>query len=123
MSRPIGAVFHIPHGLSNAILLPTVTRFSIPGAVDRYAAAARHIGCTDPDDSDAGAADKLVAWLDELNQSLELPRLRDCKGVTREKFEETVEKMATDALASGSPANNPCVPTAAEIIQLYHEAW
>ena len=32
MSRPIGAVFHLPHGLSNAVLLPAVTRFSISGA-------------------------------------------------------------------------------------------
>src|ERR1043166_2682323 len=37
MSRPIGALFHLPHGLSNAVLLPTVTRFSIRGAPDRYA--------------------------------------------------------------------------------------
>ena len=123
MSRPIGAVFHVPHGLSNAILLPTVTRFSIPGAVDRYAAAARHVGCAGSDHSDSVAAGRLVAWLEELNQSLELPRLRDCRGVTREKFEGTVEKMSADALASGSPANNPRVPTVEEIIQLYHQAW
>ncbi len=44
MSRPMGAVFHIPHGLSNAMLLPAVTRFSIPGAVDRYATIARTMG-------------------------------------------------------------------------------
>ena len=33
------------------------------------------------------------------------------------------EKMASDALASGSPANNPVVPSAAEIVELYREAW
>ena len=41
MSRPIGAHFHVPHGLSNAMLLPTVTRFSLNAALPRYAQAAR----------------------------------------------------------------------------------
>lgn len=41
MSRPIGAVFHVPHGLSNAVLLPTVTRFSLSGAAERYATVAK----------------------------------------------------------------------------------
>ena len=44
MSRPIGAIFHVPHGLSNAVLLPTVTRFSLPGAPARYATVARTMG-------------------------------------------------------------------------------
>jgi len=37
MSRPIGAMFHLAHGLSNALLLPALTRWSLPGAVARYA--------------------------------------------------------------------------------------
>src|SRR5581483_3079592 len=37
MSRPIGAFFHVAHGLSNAMLLPTVTAFSVPAAQVRYA--------------------------------------------------------------------------------------
>ena len=44
MSRPIGAHFHVPHGLSNAMLLPAITRFSVAGAEARYAEAARRIG-------------------------------------------------------------------------------
>ena len=36
MSRPIGARFHVPHGMSNAMLLPAVTEFSVPAAVERY---------------------------------------------------------------------------------------
>src|ERR1700689_4402024 len=44
MSRPIGAHFHVPHGLSNAMLLPAITRFSIHGAEARYAQAARRPG-------------------------------------------------------------------------------
>ena len=51
MSRPIGAFFHVPHGLSNAMLLPTVTEFSIPSAPERYADCAHALGITEADDS------------------------------------------------------------------------
>lgn len=112
MSRPIGAVFHLPHGLSNAVLLPTVTRFSLTAAPERYATIARTVGC-----------DSLIPWLEELNAALELPRLSQCRGVDRGRFDTEVEKMAIDALASGSPANNPRIPSPQEIVALYEEAW
>src|ERR1700722_13674078 len=63
MSRPIGAHFHVPHGLSNAMLLPAVTRFSVPGAEARYAMASRQVGFAGMADSDAVAAAKLVTGL------------------------------------------------------------
>ncbi len=123
MSRPIGAVFHLPHGLSNAILLPAVTRFSVSAAPQRYTTIARTIGCAGITASDHAACEALIAWLEELNTSLELPRFSQCRGVTSSVFENSVEKMAADALASGSPANNPRVPSAAEIVALYRDAW
>jgi alcohol dehydrogenase class IV len=43
--------------------------------------------------------------------------------VDRETFDQRVEKMATDALASGSPGNNPVVPDVPQIVELYHQAW
>jgi alcohol dehydrogenase class IV len=123
MSRPIGALFHLPHGLSNAVLLPTVTKFSIPGVLERYASVARTMRLAKPDDSDEVAADALIEGLEALNLKLEVPRLRDCRGMELARFEESLEKMAQDALASGSPQNNPVVPTAAEIVELYRQAW
>lgn len=123
MSRPLGLLFHIPHGLSNAMLLPAVTRFSLTGAEARYATVARTMGLCAADASDASAAASLVEGLEKLNARLEVPRIRDFKGATLEVFEAALEKMASDALASGSPANNPVVPTAPEIVQLYREAW
>ena len=123
MSRPIGAVFHLPHGLSNAILLPTVTRFSTSASPARYATIARTVGCADAGTSDEKACANLIDWLEKLNQDLELPRLSGCRGVTREQMDSQIEKMAADALASGSPANNPRVPTAGEIVELYRQAW
>lgn len=76
MSRPIGAHFHVPHGLSNAMLLPAVTAFSMIAAEDRYAECARTIGVAEQTDPDAQAAKKLVDALFERNRDLEVPLLK-----------------------------------------------
>ena len=123
MSRPLGAAFHLPHGLSNAALLPAVTRFSWRGAVVRYADVARAMNLADAKRSDTFACEALVDCLDELNHELEVPRLRDCCGATAETFHTAIPKMAQDALDSGSPQNNPVVPAADQIMELFDEAW
>jgi alcohol dehydrogenase class IV len=63
MSRPIGALFHVPHGLSNAMLLPEVTAWSVDHAPARYAHCAPAYGRADAADSDSAACAKLVAAL------------------------------------------------------------
>jgi alcohol dehydrogenase class IV len=123
MSRPLGALHHVPHGLSNAVLLPAITRFSLEGALPRYATIARIMGLAGGADDDATAGRKLVEGLEMLNEALEIPPLRECVKVGRAKFERGLEKMAGDALSSGSPQNNPVVPTVEQIIALYKEAW
>ena len=123
MSRPIGALFHVPHGLSNAVLLPTVTRYSTAAAVTRYATVARVLGCCSADAADDDASASLIDGLEKLNADLNVPRLRACRGVDETRFRASLAKMAADALASGSPQNNPRVPTADEIVALYQEAW
>lgn len=123
MSRPIGAHFHVPHGLSNAVLLPEVTRFSIPGAETRYATAARVMNLAAAGDSDTDACQALLRFLDEQNRRLEVGRLRDAVKVDRSVFETKLDAMADAALASGSPQNNPRVPSKADIIELYQRAW
>jgi alcohol dehydrogenase class IV len=123
MSRPIGAIFHLPHGLSNAVLLPAVTRFSIPGAPQRYARVSREMGLCDSSASDDYAGEALVKGLERLNSELGIPRLRDAVGADQSVFELHLKKMAEDALASGSPQNNPLVPSADEIMDLYRCAW
>jgi alcohol dehydrogenase class IV len=123
MSRPVGAVFGIPHGLSNAVLLPTVTEYSLRGAPARYAIVARALGAADIADSDADAGAKLLHSLRRLNNDLQVPRLREIPDVSRRQFDASLTKMAQDALASGSPARNPVVPEAAEIEELYRGAW
>ncbi|NWA28153.1 iron-containing alcohol dehydrogenase [Pseudomonas gingeri] len=122
MSRPIGAFFHVPHGLSNAMLLPTITEYSIPGAPRRYADCARAMGVASIRDSDEEANAKLLADLRSLNDELQVPTLEGF-GVNRNKFFELMPLMAKQALASGSPGNNPRVPTADEMVELYRNLW
>ena len=123
MSRPMGAIFHLPHGLSNAVLLTTVTRFSLPGASERYAHISRQMGFCDGGVSDARAGELLVESLENLNAQLGIPKLRSVLKVNRSQFQSHLEKMAADALASGSPQNNPVVPTPDQIADLYQQAW
>ena len=122
MSRPIGAAYHVPHGLSNAMLLPVVTEFSIPAAPERYADCARAIGVANESDNTEVANNKLMAELYALNQELQVPSPEEF-GIEREHFFNNMQTMAEQALASGSPANNPRAPNAEEIIELYKKLW
>ena len=123
MSRPIGALYHVPHGLSNAVLFPAVTEFSISGAPARYATVARTMGYATDSDTDDAACAALVEGLKKLNSDLQIPRLGDVTKVDLATFDEKVVKMAEDGIASGSPGNNPVVPTTEEVVELYHKAW
>jgi alcohol dehydrogenase class IV len=122
MSRPIGAHFHVPHGLSNAMLLPAVTLFGLEAAEARYAEAARRIGFAAPDDHDAAAAEKLAQGLIDLNRELGVPTPR-AYGIAQDEWERRIDLMAEQALASGSPGNNPRVPDKGEIVGLYRQVW
>ena len=123
MSRPIGAIFHVPHGLSNAVLLPAVTRYSVVGAPARYATVARTMGLAGAEADDSAACAALVTGVAELNARLGVRGLRDLDGVSIGALSDNLEKMAADAIASGSHARNPVVPNAEEIIALYRAAW
>ena len=122
MSRPIGAFFHVPHGLSNAMLLPEITAFSASAALDRYADCARSMGVADEDEGSQGAVARLLEELRRLNRDLQVPSPR-AYGIDANRYEELLPVMAEQALASGSPGNNPRVPTADEIIQLYQKVY
>jgi alcohol dehydrogenase class IV len=122
MSRPIGAHFHVPHGLSNAMLLPAVTRYGLQSALPRYAEAARIMGVAGEGEGDQSAAVRLVEELEALNRDLSVPTPAS-HGIPADRWDGLLETMAAQALASGSPANNPRVPDAAEIISLYRQAY
>src|ERR1700757_1476537 len=122
MSRPIGAFFHVPHGLSNAMLLPEITAFSAPGALERYAECARERGVAKEGGGSQAAVARLLDELRRLNQDLAVPTPR-AWGIDAGRYEELLPVMATQALASGSPANNPRVPSSHEIIDLYRRVY
>lgn len=122
MSRPVGALFHVPHGLSNAMLLAEVTAWSVGHAPERYARCARAMGMASADDSDALALEKLVAGLRQLTADLQVPGPR-AWGIAENDWFGSLATMAEQALASGSPGNNPRIPQAEDIEALYRHVW
>jgi len=92
MSRPIGAKFHVPHGMSNAMLLPSVTEFSLPGATERHAECAKAMGVVSFAASVSEAGERLVSSLKELNKSLQVPT-PEAYGISRKAWEENVPAM------------------------------
>ncbi|MFQ3660980.1 MAG: iron-containing alcohol dehydrogenase [Chloroflexaceae bacterium] len=122
MSRPIGAHFHIAHGVSNAALLAVVTEFSLIGDPVRYAHVAKAMGEPIEGLSMMAAADRSVAAIRRLVKDIKIPSLRQL-GVERERLLELAPSMADAAIDSGSPANNPRKPTRQEIIELYQLAY
>ncbi len=122
MSRPIGAHFHVPHGLSNAMLLPAVTAWSAPAALTRYADCARAMGVADEAEGHQSAVARLLDELAALNRELEVPGPATW-GIDAARWEGLVPTMCAQAAASGSPANNPRVPDAEEMAMLYGQVW
>ena len=122
MSRPIGAFYHVPHGLSNAMLLPTITEFSIPSAKNKYADCAIAMGVAKANENIDESNKKLLNELVQLNKDLEVPTLEKF-GIKKENFMKNIDIMADQALASGSPNNNPIVPSKEDVITLYKRLW
>lgn len=122
MSRPIGALFHVPHGISNAMLLPAVLAFTRDSAVGRLADIGRLIRPDLRDNPDEELADTAIAEITLLCRELNIPNLR-AWGIDRDDFERQTPKMAEDALSSGSPGNNPRIPTREEIVRLYMHCY
>ena len=122
MSRPIGAHFHVSHGLSNAMLMPAITQWSAPSALPRYAQCARAMGLADDSEADQSAVGALVEALHRINADLAVPSPR-AYGIERERWEALIPLMAQQALGSGSPANNPRLAEAGEIEALYRQVW
>jgi alcohol dehydrogenase class IV len=122
MSRPIGAHFHVSHGLSNAMLFPVVTQWSAPAELKRYADCARAMGVANEAESDQSAVGRLVEALHKINADLKVPSPQ-AYGIDKARWDNLLPLMAEQALASGSPGNNPRVPGVEEIVGLYEAVW
>ena len=122
MSRPVGAYFHVPHGVSNAALLGVVTEFSLIGNPSRYAHIAKAMGENTTGLNDLESAQLAAKSIKRLVQDVQIPTLKEL-GVEKEKLDQFASKMAEDAIASGSPGNNPRQATKEEIVELYKIAY
>ncbi len=118
MSRPIGALYHIPHGLSNAMLLHKCMSFALDGALNRFADLGRAINAADEKADSKTAAAAFLNAVGEICRKLEVPSLAEY-GIDKKDFFGNTDKMSDDALASGSPANTVKAVTKADIISIY----
>jgi alcohol dehydrogenase class IV len=118
MSRPIGAYFHVPHGVSNAALLGVVTEFSLIGNPVRYGHVARAMTENIEGLTDLEAAQLAAKSVKTLIKDVKIPSLKEL-GVEKKRLDELAPKMAEAAIDSGSPGNNPRQATKEEIIELY----
>lgn len=122
MSRPIGALFHVPHGISNAMLLCACFGYVYDGAYSRFADMAREIGAADKNDSDEAAAEKFIEACRKLCQVCNIPTLAEY-GIDKEEFFAVMDKMAGDAVASGSPANTIKEIGKEDVLNIYKKLW
>ena len=122
MSRPIGAMFHVPHGISNAMLLKECFTFALDGAYDRFGELGKAIGAADASADDKTAAEAFLQAVISICKECEIPTLEGY-GIHKEEFFGVMDKMATDALASGSPANTIKEITKENILDIYRNLW
>lgn len=122
MSRPIGALFHVPHGMSNAMLLKECLSFAVSGAYEKFANLGRETGVASDSDSDETAAEKFIDSLQSICDVCEIPTLEQY-GIDRDEYYLKISKMATDAVASGSPANTVKEVTVDDCIEIYKKLY
>lgn len=126
MSRPLGALFEIPHGLSNAMLLKSVLQFNKSKITHIMAEIGKFIineHLLEPEEVKDMAYDELAFYkIEEILNKLAIPSLSEW-GVNKKEFDEVLDKMVNDALLSGSPQNNPIVPTTDQMKELYLKSF
>lgn len=122
MSRPIGALFHVPHGMSNAMLLKECLSFAVSGAYEKFANLGRETGVASDSDSDETAAEKFIDSLQNICDVCEIPTLEQY-GIDRDEYYSKILKMSTDAVASGSPANTVKEVTVDDCIEIYKKLY
>ncbi len=118
MSHPVSAYFNVPHGVANAILLPTIVEYNMLADKGKYLNIYNCIAKL-PAAPEEFTADMLVDELRDLNESLGIPAGLEEVGVTKDKF----DAMADDAMKSGNIAVNPRSTTKKDVLALYEKAF
>jgi alcohol dehydrogenase class IV len=122
MSRPIGAMFHVPHGISNAMLIKECLTYVLDGSYERFGAIGRAIGAADNGKSNEEAAEAFLEKLSALCIECEISTLAEY-GINKEEFMSVVDKMAQDAMDSGSPSNTIKEVTKQDLLNIYNKLW
>jgi len=136
MAHKIGAKFHIPHGIANAMLMNEVIRYNAtdqpfrqgtfsqyhaPKAIERYARFADYMGLGGK--TDVEKVELLVAKINELKQALDVPMSIKDYGVSEKDFVAVVEQLAEEAFDDQCTGANPRYPLIADLKQIYLNAF
>ncbi|MBB6055388.1 bifunctional acetaldehyde-CoA/alcohol dehydrogenase [Tolumonas osonensis] len=138
MAHKLGAEFHIPHGLANALLIANVIRYNAndnptkqtafsqydrPQARRRYAEIADHLGVTAIGDRTGAKVEKLLTWLEGLKAELDIPAsIRDA-GVNEAAFLAKVDQLAVEAFDDQCTGANPRFPLISELKQILLDSY
>ncbi|WP_068315443.1 bifunctional acetaldehyde-CoA/alcohol dehydrogenase [Polycladidibacter hongkongensis] len=138
IAHKVGAAFHVPHGLANAMLISNVIRYNAndnptkqtafsqydrPHAKCRYAEIADHLGLTAANDDNDKKVAKLIAWIESVKKELEIPAGFKDLGIPEDKFLAEVETVAVEAFDDQCTGANPRYPLISEITQLLMDAY
>ncbi|MFB9133691.1 bifunctional acetaldehyde-CoA/alcohol dehydrogenase [Vibrio olivae] len=138
IAHKIGAEFHLPHGLANALMISNVIRYNAndnptkqtafsqydrPQARRRYAEVAEHLGLVQPGDRTAQKIERLLAWLDELKQNLDIPMSIQAAGVNEADFLAKVDQLAVDAFDDQCTGANPRYPLISELKEVLKASY
>lgn len=105
LAHKTGAVFHIPHGCCNAILLPPVIEFNAKVCGNRYAAIARHLGL--PGKTDEQLTQALVDSIKQLNQKLDIAQTYKENGISEDMLKDHADAIAANAVLDPCTSSNP----------------
>lgn len=122
MSRPLGALFHVPHGLSNAMLLYPCLTFVKDVSCEQFAQLAKEAGIADREEKQEQAAERFLEKIKELCGICRVPSIKEY-GIQERAYLEQIDKMARDALDSGSPANVRKEISMEDVKELYRKAY
>ena len=119
LSYPLGGEFHIPHGLSNAILLPSVMKFNMPANVKRHAEVAIALGC-EPGKNDEETAQRGVDFIYRLAAAVGIPDKLTALGIPQ----TSVPGMAKAAMqVQRLLKNNPREVTEQDALEIYNSLY
>lgn len=122
MSRPIGALFHVAHGISNAMLIKECLSYVIDGSYKKFAKIARVINEDNDKLNDKEASEEFINELDKICSICEIPTLKEY-GINKDEFYKVIDKMAGDAMNSGSPSNTIKDISKQDLINIYEKLW